>query len=273
MKKFKILLILVLTIIGYVPAQDTLKFNEPYLPSENKVLVFIPHNFAASPDSVKHSYPLMFLLHGYSGTYTDWSSNTDLQAYSNNYGFIIVCPDGYYNSWYLDSPILKNSQYMKFFWKNLAPTLLKTYGKIIKNKEIFITGLSMGGVGAMNIYISNESFFRSAGSMSGILDIREFPTQWEISRVLGKYEKKNYSNWNKYSVIENLNKLKLKNRSLIIDCGTEDFAYNVNVEFIKKAKDLGINVIFNRRKGSHNWIFWKEALVNHLEYFKSLCNN
>jgi S-formylglutathione hydrolase FrmB len=154
----------------------------------------------------------------------------------------------------------------------LVPALLKKYNDI-NRKEIFITGLSMGGHGAMSIYMSNESFFRDAGSISGILDIREFPAQWGISKVLGQYVKENYPYWDNNSAIENLNKLKQKSRSLIIDCGTEDFAYNVNVEFKEKAEKLGIKVIFNSRKGIHNWTFWKDALVNHLNYFKSLCKN
>ena len=130
----------------------------------------------------------------------------------------------------------------------------------------------MGGAGALNIFMSNDSFFLAAGSMSGILDIRKFPKQWEISRVLGNYNKKNSVNWDHNTAMENLNKIKSREKCrLIIDCGTEDFAYPVNVQFKEKAEKMGINIIFDSRKGIHDWTFWKDALINHLRYFKSLC--
>lgn len=281
---------------SFLFAQDTLKFNADYLPAENKVLVFKPQTMKKIPlpffhiqaiDSIYWSkffssireilnpskkYPLMFLLHGWSGCYSDWSEHVNLQKYADDNGIIIVCPDGYYDSWYVDSPIKKNNQMQKFFWSDLVPELKHKYGGNINFSKIFITGLSMGGHGALITYMSNESFFCAAGSMSGILDIREFSKKWGISKVLGKLEKKNISVWDRNSVIENLTKITRKNRAIIIDCGTEDFAYDVNVAARKRAESLGIKIIFNSRKGVHDWKFWKVSLGNHIKYFKSLCN-
>ncbi len=48
------------------------------------------------------------MLHGHSGDYKQWSEIVDLKYYANKYNFLIVCPDGNFDSWYVDSPILNS---------------------------------------------------------------------------------------------------------------------------------------------------------------------
>lgn len=242
-------------------AQDTIVFKKDYLPKESKNLVFLPKNYKN-----KNLYPVLFLLHGYSGSYSDWSKNVDLNKLATKFGFIIVCPEGFYSGWYLDSPIKKNNQYITFFWQDLYPSILKKYK--VNTKNIFITGLSMGGHGAMMLYLPNQNKFNAAGSMSGILDIRLFPKKWEIKDLLGVYNNKNKKNWDKYSAIELLKTYGNKKTKLIIDCGKQDFAYQSNLNFINEAKKLKLNVEFNNPNGDHNWEFWKNTIEKHLSYFK-----
>jgi len=259
---------LFLTIISFqlVFGQDTLVFNKKYLPDKNKTIVFTPDG-KNKPES---GYPLLYLLHGYSGSSLDWNAHTSIQDYSNKYGFIIVCPDGYYDSWYVDSPLLPDNQYIRFFKNDLIPEIHKKYN--IDTTEIFITGLSMGGHGAINFFIDNQDYFLSAGSMSGILDITDFPDKWEISKKLGDYTT-NKQNWAVYSCVKKLALLKENNRGFIVDCGTEDFAYPVNLKFKKAADSLGIKFTFKTRRGAHDWNYWAESLPMHLEFFNSLIKN
>ncbi len=241
-------------------AQDTLVFNKTYLPQESKNLVFVPNNYKNN-----NLYPVLFLLHGYSGSYKDWSKNVNLKELATKYGFIIVCPEGFYSGWYVNSPIKKNNQYVTFFWQDLYPTILKKYK--VDKKNIFITGLSMGGHGAMMLYLPNQKIFNAAGSMSGILDIRLFTTKWEIKNLLGDY-KNNKKNWDDNSAIELLKKHGNKNTKLIIDCGKQDFAYQSNVNFVNEAKKLKLDVTFNDPDGDHNWQFWTNTIEKHLSFFK-----
>ncbi|HPN36783.1 MAG TPA: alpha/beta hydrolase-fold protein [Melioribacteraceae bacterium] len=266
--KYKLSLILLLLLTISVFAQDTLVFSKIYLPGENKSLVFIPAGYKE-----KTEFPLLYLLHGYSGSYKDWNNNINVQELADKYGFIIVCPEGYYNAWYLNSPIKKNNQYSKFFWNDLYPLVNSKY-KVDKS-NIFITGLSMGGHGSMLLYLPNQKKFKAAGSMSGILDIRLFYDKWEMKNLLGDYKKskKIKKTWDNYSAVELLKKFGNKNTSLIVDCGTEDFAFKSNQDFNKAAKKQKVNIVYNTLPGNHNWEFWTHSVITQLDYFKQCTVN
>ena len=88
---------------------------------ERKVPVFVqkPANYQSSK-----SYPLVFMLHGYSENYEQWSKTTDLKKLATDYQMILVCPEGFVN-YYLNSPNLKTFQYEDFFFKELVPQFIK----------------------------------------------------------------------------------------------------------------------------------------------------
>ena len=256
-------LTIIFTVAGnLIFPQDTLVFNRSFIPPANKTLVFTPKNCKAP----EKGYPLLYLLHGWDGCSFDWNNHISIQEFADKYCFVIVCPDGYIDSWYVDSPIKKENQFRTFFSKDLVPQIHNKYR--IDSSEIFITGLSMGGQGAINIFLDNQEYFRSAASMSGILNITAFPGKWGIPAQLGEYSAFP-ENWEKYSCVNNLKKLKNKKVLILIDCGTEDFAYPVNIEFKKKAEELGVNLRFIERKGSHTWDYWTTSLPIHLDFFKS----
>ena len=140
-------------------AQELFMFDSPNLHCKDSVLVFSP--------SADKDLPTLFLLHGFGGKYSDWSRHTDLQAAAESSGFRIICPDGFYKSWYLDDANPANMQWRKFFWEECWPAMEKRYG--LKADKTFIDGLSMGGHGAMNIFLDHPERFRGAGSMSGVL--------------------------------------------------------------------------------------------------------
>lgn len=240
-------------------AQDTLIFRKDYLPYPDTVLVF-------SPEKVKETSPLIFLLHGYTGNYKNWNDHSDIQKLANDFGFTIVCPDGYYDSWYINNNRNSKMQYEKFFFNDLFPKILNDY--LIDTSNIFITGLSMGGHGAISLFLKNREKFKAAGSMSGILDISEFPDRWSLTNALGSYweNKEFWDSNNSYNLVDLMIDCK---KPLYIDCGYNDFAFYVNRKFVDKCRALGINIYFNERQGNHSWNFWIESLKYHLYFFKN----
>lgn len=240
--------------------QDTLLINTDYIPHTDTTLVFYPKDY--NPDT---SYPLLFMLHGYSGNYAQWSQIANLDSIASNDKFIIVCPDGFYDSWYVDSPMEKNNQYETFFFKNLVPEIFNKYK--IDKKNIFITGLSMGGHGAIYFFLKHPNFFKSAGSTSGILDITSFPNNWGMPKVFGSYTL-HQKRWQRYSDLYLLNGFKDKNKEIIVDCGTEDFAYKVNKALADSCKADGIPIDFISSPGKHDYNYWRRSIVRQIQFFK-----
>lgn len=216
-----------------------------------------------SPDSYNRSgrFPVLYLLHGYSDNYSSWVRKcTDLQALADQFQVIVVCPDGGFSSWYYDSPIDKNFRYETYVANELVSWVDSNYRTIADRRGRAITGLSMGGHGALYLALKHQDTFIAAGSMSGGVDIRPFPDNWDIARRLGPYAV-NPENWERNTVINMLNLVSPKNRpELIIDCGTEDFFYRCNAALHEKLSYLNIPHDFISRPGRHDWNYWNVAI-------------
>jgi len=233
--------------------------NSEYTPYPDTVLIVTPENHTNNK-----SLPLVILLHGWDGNYNQWNSIVNLQEYADAYNFIIACPDGFYDSWYLNNPLKPDTQFEDFFWNEFIPYLTKTYS--IDTNNIFISGLSMGGHGAISFFLKEPEFFKSAGSTSGILDLTFFPDRWSIKTGIGSI--KDYPDvWKNNSAHYLLDSLNDFQKKIIIDCGTEDFAYPVNLNFVKKCYDLGIDAKFISIQGDHNRAHWSKMIAKHLEFF------
>lgn len=257
----KILIFLVILIIATAcnkPEPALLIIKSSFLPVEDSILVFTPENY-----SKKNTYPLVILLHGWSGNYEQWSTITNLQNFSDAYNFVIACPDGFYDSWYVNSE-LKQIRFEDFFIKDFLPKLKKEYS--LDTNNFFITGLSMGGHGAITLFLKHPGYFKSAGSTSGILDLTHFPDRWSIKDGIGSI--KDFPQlWQNNSAFFLLDSAKIGNKKLFVDCGTEDFAYPVNLNFVKKCQDLGYNFKFISIPGTHSHKHWRKMIPKHFDFF------
>ncbi len=257
MKKIFLLFLLLPFCIAY--SQDTLLINSSYIPHTDTTLVYSPSAY----DSAK-SYPLVFMLHGWSGNYAQWGEIVNLQKYADKYKFVIVCPDGFYDSWYINSPVKKNSQYEAFFFKNLVPEIFAKFN--IDKKNIFITGLSMGGHGAVYLFLKNPEFFKSAASTSGILDITAFPKNWGLPAVLGSMDT-HLKSWQAHSDIYLIKNIVGMHKKLLTDCGTEDFSFKVNQAFAEKCRKDGVDITFLTGPGNHSRKYWMSSVPEHFKFF------
>ena len=227
-----------------------------------EAVVITPENYSSSKQ-----YAVLYLLHGYSGNQNDWVTQApEITELSDLYNFIIVCPDGNYSSWYFDSPIDAAWKYETYIARELPLWIDKHFSTIGSRDGRAITGLSMGGHGALYLAFRNQDVFGAAGSMSGGVDIRPFPNNWELTKLLGSYA--DYpKNWEENAVINLTHKLTPNALSLIIDCGTEDFFYEVNCNLHKKLSYMNIPHDFISRQGEHNWEYWKNAIQYQALFF------
>ena len=86
--------------ISFAAEVDTLLTKSTAMNKNIKAVVITPKGY-----SKKQHYPVMYLLHGYSGNYKDWLTKVEkLKDLVDQHNIIVVCPDGNYGSWYFDSP-------------------------------------------------------------------------------------------------------------------------------------------------------------------------
>ena len=211
--------------------------------------------------------PVIYLLHGYGGHAKTWIQvRPDLPQIAEKEDIIFVCPNGG-DSWYWDSPIVKESRYETFISKELITYVDKHIATIADRSKRAITGLSMGGHGAMWNAIRHQDVFGAVGSTSGGLDIRPFPNNWGMTKYIGERDK-NPDVWDKHTVINQLDQLKDGNLAIIIDCGLEDFFLDVNKAVHEYLLQQQVTHEFILSSGAHNADYWKNSISYQIQFFK-----
>jgi S-formylglutathione hydrolase FrmB len=255
-------LFLCLSAVAFSATVDTLMTFSRSMQKEIPALVVLPDHYAENKQ-----YPVVYLLHGYGGNAkTEWIRLPALKTLTDAYNMILVLPDGGIGSWYFDSPVDSSSRYETYVSHELVTLIDKKYKTIATNKGRAITGLSMGGHGALYLAFRNQDVYGAAGSTSGGVDFRPFPENWELKKRLGTYAE-NPENWEKNTVINLVHLLTPNSLALIIDCGTEDFFYQVNCQLHEKLMDRNIPHDFITRPGVHDWKYWENSIQYQLLYF------
>lgn len=269
MKKLLLTLSAVLSLISATAQKhqtDTIEIASDRLAYPMKVCVTLPAQ-ALQSDSKEKRFPVLYLLHGYSGDYSNWvkmGGNIDSLATVNE--MIVVCPDGR-DSWYWDSRYDDKMQMESFITKELIPEIDRRFPTRNCAGQRAVTGLSMGGQGAMFLAIRHPELFSAAGSMSGGLDIRPFPNNWKMKKALGPADK-NKEVWEQTTIYNLVDSLKPGQLDIIFDCGADDFFHNVNLNLHNKLIEKKIAHDYISRPGKHNWKYWRNSLPYQMMFFR-----
>mgnify|MGYP000955441152 CR=1 FL=1 len=179
---------------------------------------------------------------------------------------IFVCPDGGKGSWYFDSPVDSSIRYESYITKELVPYIDANFSTKADSKSRAITGLSMGGHGALYLAIRHSDVFGAAGSTSGGVDFRPFPKNWDIKNALGEYEQ-NKERWYDHTVMRQVELLKNNQLAIILDCGVDDFFIETNRTMHNRLIEAKIPHEYTERPGEHNGDYWGKAIDNQLVFF------
>ena len=243
---------------------DTILVFSKSMNREIKCVVITPDKKAS-----KAFYPVTYLLHGYSGNYSNWITLVpELKKYSDEFGMMIVCPDGHYSSWYFDSPIDSTMRYETFVAREVPAYIDTHYPTIARREARAITGLSMGGHGGLFLGFRHADVFGACGSMSGGVDLNSSRNRYDIVKRIGDTTT-HAANWKNYSVMYVVEKYPQDSLAILIDCGTEDFFYPSNVALHQKMMNLKIPHEYIERPGKHNWAYWRNAVRYQLFYFRN----
>ncbi len=264
-KLIGLLFIISSTLYCFAAKVDTVAVRSKAMNKSILNIVIRPEHYSKNGKKL----PVVYLLHGYSGNQKDWITKVpEIKEYVDLYNFIIVCPDGTSASWYFDSPIDSTMKYETYISKELVDFIDHNYHTINNSSGRAITGLSMGGHGAFYLSFRHQDVFGAAGSMSGGVDIRPFPKNWEIAKRLGTIEQ-NPENWEKNTVINLVDLLKGGSLKIIFDCGVDDFFYTVNQNLHKKLLENKIPHDYIERPGKHTWDYWKNSIQYQALFFSN----
>lgn len=263
-KKILLLFSLFIASLAQAAEIDTILVHSNAMNKDIKVVIVVPE--------MKRPYPVTYLLHGYGGDENTWLTiRPDLAKLSDLYQMMFVCPNCE-SSWYWDSPKVPKIRYETFTSKELIEYIDKRYNTQANKQGRAITGQSMGGHGSMWLALRHANVYGAAGTTSGGVDIRPFPHDGVMKDLLGE-EAENQKIWDQYVAINQIERIKNGDLALIIDCGYDDFFFEVNNDFHVKLLKYNIGHDFLVRPGAHTIDYWYNSIVFQLLFFKNYFDN
>jgi len=225
------------------------------------------------PDQYGHGkatdrFPVVYLLHGSGGDYTDWTANSHIGKLADRYHVILVMPDGGHESWYIDSPINPQSLYETYVGTEVVAFIDGHFRTIATKQARAITGLSMGGFGALHIALGRPDEFGAAGSISGAVDPRGCEDEPGIDQVFGD-PASHADFWNNAAIVENARSFSGAHIALTIDCGVNDSLVQSNRTLHERLIELGVPHDYAERPGGHTWKYWSNAVQYQVLFFAS----
>jgi len=217
-------------------------------------------------------YPVIYLLHGLSGHYTNWADKTKLGEYATKHSFILVMPEGN-NGWYTDSVSTSNDKYESYIVKELIPEVDTKFRAMADREHRMIAGLSMGGYGGLKFGLKYPEMFSLVGSFSGALGAAGWTEKnagaiaKSMDSVFGADEASETRKANDvFKMIREITPEKLKSLPFIYQsCGTEDFLIKNNQDFLTLLNDKKVPHEFREHPGIHDWIFWDDQVREFLD--------
>jgi S-formylglutathione hydrolase FrmB len=255
---------------------DTLDISSSVMQKNIKAAVVLPERY----NKENNNFPVLYLLHGGTGSYRDWLTKTPeqilLHRLADQYNLIIVTPDAGPTSYYFDSPLQKESQYETFISKELVEKIDGTYRTQKDRKGRVIAGLSMGGHGAMYIANLHPDLYCAAGSMSGVMNINT--ATWKVPAEFAQSRAENFTrllgppddpsnSYPSYTIVGMADKLKENGLHLIFDCGVDDFLIDTNRDLHQRLLANQTPHDYIERPGAHTWEYWENALPYQVLFF------
>jgi len=248
-----------------------------------KYSVYLPENY----DIDSRTYPVIYMLPGYSNDHTTWIHRGNIAWYADKEikegklpPVILIIPDGGVGM-YVNSCDGKNN-YEDFFIKEFIPQIEDIY-RIKKGKfSRGIMGYSMGGWGTMLYALKYPDLFVAAAPQSsGIHDDYDIlnyeDDRWEevFGSIFG-YKLKENDRLNEYwyknsilKIVETKSSEELRKVNFRISCGDQDYLLKGSLLLHLELADKKVTHQLRIKAGSHNWDFWREDTPEALEFIGS----
>jgi len=213
---------------------------------------------------------IVILLHGVYGSHWAWAltggvhkTATRLIEQGVMRPMVLVMPsDGLYGdgSGYLQH---QTENYEKWIVEELITVVREQIAGVNERSKIFITGLSMGGYGAMRLGAKYPTVFRSFSGLSSITEFSQMTLFLEGNddRELSKSVR------SKESVLECILANKERLSHFRFDCGTDDLLIEFNRELHKRLAENNIQHTYAEYPGVHEWGYWRKHVEDSFLFF------
>jgi S-formylglutathione hydrolase FrmB len=251
---------------GSVTKVETVQFQSRLVSATLPYHVILPSGYRTAGTT---RYPVLYLLHGWAGHYTDWITRTQVADYAAQYRLIVVMPEGN-DSWYVDSGGAPADKYETYILNELMPDVDKRFRTIQARYGRAVAGLSMGGYGAIKYGLKYPSTFVFAASMSGAFGVTRYTqnemggSNWEpFLKIFGPVGSETRKVNDVFEITQGLSTARIASLPYFyFDCGTEDAAQHVkpNRELSQLFLEKKIPHEYRELPGDHSWAYWDQQV-------------
>ncbi|CAN5249535.1 alpha/beta hydrolase family protein [soil metagenome] len=248
----------------------TLKLASGLMGREMPYRVVVPNDYETK---TADRYTVVYLLHGLTGHYNEWTDLGNITQLAATHNFILVTPEGN-DGWYTDNPTIRNDMYESYIVRELIPEIDKSFRTFPDRDHRIIAGLSMGGYGAVKFGLKFPEMFSLVGSFSGAFVTGKWSEKVGGNKLIGKSLDTVFGPLNSearktndvFNFVGGLSTDRLKNLPYIyLSCGTEDVFIKTNRELAAMMNEKKIPNEFHTPPGRHDWDFWGSQIRDFLD--------
>jgi hypothetical protein len=214
------------------------------------------------------SSPVVILLHGVYGSHWAWSVKGKAHLTAQRLiqegkiqPMILAMPsDGLYGdgSGYVPH---RNANFEQWIVEEVPQVLQEQFPVVTTESPLFITGLSMGGYGALRLGAKYPQVFKGFSGLSSI-------TQFEqMAQFVSNFAQLQKDALELDSVLEWLVNNRTQLPPFRFDCGSEDILIDANRQLHRELMERGIAHVYEEFPGGHEWPYWERNLEHSLKFF------
>jgi S-formylglutathione hydrolase FrmB len=235
------------------------------LPGRGDITVYVP------PVTNTQHVPIVILLHGVYGSAWCWPLKAGVHLISHRLitekiiaPMILAMPsDGLYRDGSAYLPHRDTYDYEKWIVEDVVQAVKHEISIASERSPLFITGLSMGGYGALRMGAKYPHLFKAFSGLSSITEFDQLAYWYEngnIDEISGNVV-------SQPGVLETILLNQASLQPFMFDCGDKDILIKANRKLHHDLERNNIFHVYNEYSGEHNWNYWNNHIKGHLVFF------
>ncbi len=238
-----------------------------------------PHHYGGGGKPFSGPFRSVYLLHGYSGTNTDWLRGSRIEQLAMAHNIAVFMPAGE-NGFYLDDPI-RGAYYSRLLCQDLIDFTRAVFPLSTRREDTTIGGFSMGGYGALRNGLLRSDIFGNIIALSAAIMTDELSSMREGNpspvapysyyvHTFGNPAEFAGSDKDPKALAKALLDEKKPLPNLYLACGAEDIAHVQDLSYHNYLNEIGFSHVYEEGHGEHNWAYWDEHIEKALKWLDGL---